>query len=70
MNALLEKVAAKIDTLPPAERDAVSADVTEYAETLLEIRGKLAEGEKSLKEHGGIPAEEVFAELKQRYAAI
>ena len=63
-----EKVAAKIEMLPPAERDAVSADISEYAETLIEIRAKLTEGEASLKEHGGIPAEEVFSELKKRYA--
>lgn len=31
-----------------------------------ELDGLLAEGERSIAEHGGVPAESVFTELRQR----
>lgn len=55
------KVLQLADALALSERDELFDELK-----LVWLRRALDEGEESLRLHGGIPAEEVFAELQQR----
>ncbi|MGH9547923.1 MAG: hypothetical protein ACRD3W_01060 [Terriglobales bacterium] len=58
----LDQVLKLVDQLTPEEQEQLVEEVK-----LQWLRRALEEGEESLKQHGGIPAEKVFADLKDRY---
>ncbi len=59
----------KAQGLPPATDEDIHAeiDARRTPEQLDDLRYEIQKGIDSLNRYGGIPAEEVFAELKERY---
>lgn len=58
----LDQVLKLADQLTPEEQEQLVEEMK-----LQWLRRALDEGEESIRQHGTRPAEEVFAELKERY---
>ncbi len=58
----IEEILRLVDELSEEEQDQLGEELK-----LKWLRRALDEGEESIRQHGTLPAEEVFAELKERY---
>lgn len=60
--ATFEQVLKLAEQLAPAEQEKLVDELK-----LAWLRRAIAEGEESYRKHGGIPAEEVFDRLREKY---
>ncbi len=64
-----QKIIAKIETLPEADREAVESGVLEYIDWLTDLRAKIAAGEADIAAGRVKPAREVLERLLTKYAS-
>jgi hypothetical protein len=67
MNARLRDALIEAETLPDDRQEALAERLLADIRQIREIDAALAEGERSLREFGPIPAEEVFDRLIKKY---
>jgi hypothetical protein len=67
MNARLLDALREAESLPEDRQDALAERLLADIRRIREIDAALAEGERSLRESGPIPADEVFDRLIKRY---
>ena len=64
-----QKIIAKIETLPEADREAVESGVLEYIDWLTDLKAKIAAGEADIAAGRMTPAREVLERLLTKYAS-
>ncbi len=67
MNARLRDALREAESLPEDRQEALADRLLADIRRIREIEAALAEGERSLRESGPIPAEEVFERLIRKY---
>ena len=64
-----QKIIAKIETVPEADREAVESGVLEYIDWLTDLKAKIAAGEADIAAGRMTPAREVLERLLTKYAS-